>query len=186
MIALTIRLRKDRFPMASNAPLLFPREDMRKKILFPAGIAYLAILSVLIWQQCGYWKNSATLFSHALQVTKNNYLAHNARGITYGERGQYQLAIEDFSKAIGMKQDYADAYSNRGFAYYNLGQYQLAIEDFTKAISMKQDYIDAYNNRGNTYFNQGNNKLGCIDARKACELGNCKILEMAKGRGDCR
>jgi tetratricopeptide (TPR) repeat protein len=172
--------------LAWGIPLLFPREDMRKKILFPAGIAYLAILSVLIWQQCGYWKNSATLFSHALQVTKNNYLAHNARGITYGERGQYQLAIEDFSKAIGMKQDYADAYSNRGFAYYNLGQYQLAIEDFTKAISMKQDYIDAYNNRGNTYFNQGNNKLGCIDARKACELGNCKTLEKAKGKGYCR
>jgi len=37
-------------------PLLFPRAGMRKKILFPAGIAYLAILSVFTWQQCGYWK----------------------------------------------------------------------------------------------------------------------------------
>ena len=172
--------------LAWGIPLLFPRADMRKNILFPAGIAYLAILSVLTWQQCGYWKNSATLFMHALQVTKNNYLAHNARGITYGELGQYQLAIEDFTRTIGLKQDYPDAYFNRGFAYAKLGQYQMAIEDFSKAISLKQNYTDAYNIRGNTYFNQGNNKLGCGDAQKACELGNCKTLEAAKSKGYCR
>ena len=172
--------------LAWGIPLLFLRADMRKNILFPAGIAYLAILSVLTWQQCGYWKNSATLFMHALQVTKNNYLAHNARGITYGELGQYQLAIEDFTRTIGLKQDYPDAYFNRGFAYAKLGQYHLAIEDFSKAISLKQDYTDAYNIRGNTYFNQGNNKLGCGDAQKACELGNCKTLEAAKSKGYCR
>ena len=33
---------------------------------------------------------------------------------------------------------------------------------------------------------QGNKKLGCSDEQKACELGMCKILEMAKGKGDCR
>ena len=119
--------------------LLFTRADIRKKILFPAGIAYLAILAVLTWQQCSYWKNSTALFSHALQVTKDNYLAHNARGITYGELGQYHLAIKDFNKAIGLKQDYTDAYYNRGVAYAKLGQYQLAIEDFSKAIVLKPD-----------------------------------------------
>jgi len=31
-------------------------DDLRKKILLPAGAAALAILSVLTWQQCGYWK----------------------------------------------------------------------------------------------------------------------------------
>ena len=129
--------------LAWGIPLLFPRKDMRKKILFPAGIAYLIILAVLTWQQCSYWKNSTILFNHALQVTKDNYLAHNARGITYGELGQYQRAIEDFNKAIGLKQDYADAYYNRGFAYVKLGQYQLAIEDFNETIRLKPDYEEA-------------------------------------------
>jgi hypothetical protein len=43
----------------------------------------------------------------------------------------------------------------------------------------------AYYNRGIAYLNQGNNKLGCPDAQKACALGNCKLLEIAKGNGDC-
>jgi hypothetical protein len=124
-------------------PLLFPRADRRKKFLVPLGITCLAILAVLTWQQCGYWKNSAVLFNHALQVTKDNYLAHNARGITYGEIGRYELAIEDFNKSISLKKDYADAYYNRGFAYLNLGQYQRAIDDYNEVIRLKPDNEEA-------------------------------------------
>jgi hypothetical protein len=56
----------------------------------------------------------------------------------------------------------------------------------TTAISLKPNYADAYNNSGIAYFNQGNNELGCRDAQKSCELRNCKTLELAKGKGDCR
>lgn len=67
-----------------------------------------------------------------------------------------------------------------------LGQYQRAIEDFNKAIHLKPDYADAYNNRGTVYLMQDNKELGCPDAQKACGLGNCKLLEMAKSKGLCR
>ena len=70
--------------------------------------------------------------------------------------------------------------------YTILGQYQRAIEDYNEAIRIKPDYADAYYNRGVAYLLQGNKELGCPDAQKACELGNCKILEMAKSKGDCR
>jgi len=117
-------------------PLLFPRADMRKKILFPAGIAYLAILAVLTWQQCGYWKNTNTLFSHALQITKNNHIAYNVRGGTYDELGQYQLAIEDFNKVITLRPDYIKAYNKRGTVYLNLGNKELGCYDARKACAL--------------------------------------------------
>ena len=44
--------------LAWGIPPLIKNEDMRKKILFPASIAALAIMAVLTWHQCGYWKNS--------------------------------------------------------------------------------------------------------------------------------
>ena len=136
-------------------PSLIKSEEIRKKILFPAGIAALAILAVLTWQQCGYWKNSITLFNHTLQVTKNNHFAHNNRGVAYDELGQNQLAIEDYNEAIRLKPDLAGTYNNRGVVYNKLGQYQLAIEDYNKAIRLKPDYAKTYNNRGFVY-----NKLG--------------------------
>jgi len=40
----------------------------------------------------------------------------------------------------------------------------------------------AYSNRGDAYLNQGDKESGCRDAQKACELGNCKLLESANGK----
>ena len=74
----------------------------------------------------------------------------------------------------------AIAYNNRGLAYTNLSDYQSAIEDYKQAIRLKPDYADAYNNRGSVYLNQGNNELGCRDGEKACALGDCKLLKIAK------
>jgi len=206
--------------LAWGVPLLFKREDIRKKILFPAAMASLAILTLLTWRQCGYWKSSIDLFNHTLQVTKNNYMAHNNlalalsdkgkieqamihyneaihlkpdivllynnRGNLYTKLGHYQMAVEDFNKAICFEPDDVYVYNNRGIAYSELGQYQRAIEDFNEAIRLKPDYAKAYNNRALVYFNQKNFFSGCSNARKACALGVCTVLELAKNKGLCR
>ena len=201
-------------------PALIKSEATRKKFFSTAAIAFLVLLAVLSWKQCDYWKNDIKLFNHALQVTKNNYVALNgfgltlvkagkikeavdnyneaisikpnyppsyiSRGFAYFDLGQYQRAIEDCNEAIRLDAGYAEPYFIRGNSYYNFGQYQRAIEDYNKAIRLKLDYTDAYYNRGVAYLKQGNKKQSCRDAQKTCELGNCKLLEMAKNKGDCR
>jgi tetratricopeptide (TPR) repeat protein len=166
-------------------PSFIKSEETRKKILFPAAIFVFVILIVLTRQQCGYWKNSIVLFSHTVQVTKDNYLAYLNRGWAYFSLGDYQLAIDDYNQAIRLNPDYTEAYYNRGIAYFNLGHYQLAIDDYNQAIRLNPDYAEAYNNRGGAYFRQGNNKLGCRDAQKACAMGKCIGLEWAKNNGYC-
>ncbi len=173
--------------LAWGIPLLFPREHLRKLILFPAAITILASLSALTWQQCGYWENSIKIWNHALQVTENNYVAHNNLGIDLLAKGKIEEAINHYNDAVRIKPDYAETYYNRGTAYAQLlGRYHEAIDDFNKAIILKSDYTKAYYNRGIAYFSLGNNKTGCHDAQKACELGNCKALEWAKIKGYCR
>jgi tetratricopeptide (TPR) repeat protein len=95
-------------------------------------------------------------------------------------------AIYHYNEAIRLKPDYAYAYNNRGSTYARLGQYQLAIKDYNEALRLKPDYTLVYKNRGLSYIKQGNKELGCRDAQKACELGDCKMLEWAKGKGYCR
>ena len=206
--------------LAWGIPPLFQGADILKKILFPVGIAFLGILAVLTWKQCGYWKNSIELFNHALQVTKNNDVAHNNlasflleegkiedaiehynqairiksddaytyynRGLANFKLGRQQRAIYDYTRAILLKPDFAEAYNSRGAAYAKLGRQQPAIEDFGKAINLNQDFVEAYINRGVAYLNQRNNELGCPDVKRACELGDCRLLEEAKVKGDCR
>jgi tetratricopeptide (TPR) repeat protein len=167
-------------------PSMIRSEETRKRFLFPAGIAILAIMSVLSWKQCGYWKNSIELFNHALCVTRNNFLAHNDLGLALYAKGKTEEAINHYNEAILTAPRYAYAYNNRGTAYAQLGQYQSALDDLNKAIHLKPDYAFAYNNRAMVYFYEGNKELYCHDARTACTLGTCIALEKAKGKEYCR
>jgi protein O-mannosyl-transferase len=181
--------------LAWGIPLLFPSKDMRKKVLIPASIAVIIIVAAVAWKQCGYWKNSIELFNHTCRVTNNNYQAHNNRGMAFADRGQYQHATEDFSEAIRINPS-SQYYYNRGSAYDRLGQYQRAVADYSAAIRLEQNHFSsnryasysyaAYTYRAIAYFNQNNTERGCQDAQKACELGNCHLLENVKGKGYCR
>ena len=52
----------------------------------------------------------------------------------YGEKGDHDKAIADFTEAIRLNPKYAEAYYNRGFAYGKKGDHDKAITDYTAAI----------------------------------------------------
>ncbi len=138
------------------------------------------------YSQHAPYKNTADYFNNAIYFKPDNAYDFNGRGIEYSRRGMYKNAIEDFSQAILLKSDYADAYNNRGLTYSKDGRQQPAIEDFNRAINLKPDFVSAYINRGVAYLMSKNKELGCKDAQKACSLGNCELLKMAKKEGYCR
>ena len=74
----------------------------------------MSIMAVFTWQQCGYWKNSIDLFNHALQVTKDNYVAHNNLALALLAEGKIKEAIDHYNKAIRLKPDNAYAYMQQG------------------------------------------------------------------------
>ena len=46
--------------------------------------------------------------------------AYCNRGNVYGEKGEFDRAIDDYNKAIELNPEFAYAYKNRGNAHYNL------------------------------------------------------------------
>jgi protein O-mannosyl-transferase len=159
-----------------GVPSLFPCSNMRKKILFPLGIIFLAVMAIISWQQCSYWKNSFTLFSHGVKITSGNDLAmeHLQLGRFLFAEGKIKEAIEHFNEVVSIKSYYADAlvYNERGVAYAKLGQYQRAIEDFNKAISISSANINShnYNYRGLVYAKLGQYQNAISDFNEAIQL----------------
>ncbi|MGD0279952.1 MAG: tetratricopeptide repeat protein [Smithella sp.] len=92
------------------------------------------------------------------------------KGCALGKAGNYQEAIEAFTKAIKRDSHNAKIFYYRGFAYYKLGDNQQAIQDYTKAIELKPDNSDAYNLRGLSYRNFGNNEQAIQDYNRAIGL----------------
>ncbi|MBN1363426.1 MAG: tetratricopeptide repeat protein [Syntrophaceae bacterium] len=145
-------------------------EDRRKKILFPTGIAVLGVLSILTFRQCGYWKDSVTLFSHTLNVTNENALVHNQLGLAFFEKNKNREAIYHYDRAIALQPLQDSAYNNRGAVYLKYGRYQQALNDFNRAISINPSHIKAYNNRAIVYDQTGNYELAIEDLGKAVRL----------------
>ena len=98
------------------------------------------------------------------------HVFYNNRGIDYGEKGEVDLAIKDFTKAIELKPDYAFAYNNRGAVYRTKGEHDLAIKDCNKAIQLKSDYAEPYSNRGSAYRNKGDYDRAIKDYDTAIKL----------------
>ena len=156
--------------LAFGIPSLIKSNEICKKILLPAGAIFLLIMAVLTSQQCDYWKNKGALFSHTLQVTKDNAFALTNFGNALYDEGKFKEAIEHYNKAISLKKDYFDAYNNRGIAYAALGQYQRAIEDYDEAIRLKPDDAQFYNNRGGAYIKLGQYQIAFEQFNKAISL----------------
>ncbi len=168
--------------LAWGIPALIQSEAIRKKVLFPAGIIFLALLSFISWNQCGYWKDNIELWNHTLKVTDYNWFAHYNRGVAYRDLGNYEQEIEDYDRAIEIRPGYAKAYINRGNAYVNLGNDKQAIEDYNEAIRLKVDSEKTYYDRGTLYGKHGQYQLAIEDFNKAIGM-NPNYVKAYNNRG---
>ena len=80
------------------------------------------------------------------------------QGVEKQKAGNYQGAIDDWSKVIEINPQNAIAYNNRGSAKDDLGDHQGAITDYTKAIGIDPQNANAYINRSKARLNLGDNK----------------------------
>ena len=65
--------------------------------------------------------------------------AHNQRGLAHAGKGDYDRAIDDYSRAIYLNAGNAWPYNNRGLAHAHKGAYDQAIADYTKAIELEPE-----------------------------------------------
>jgi tetratricopeptide (TPR) repeat protein len=137
--------------LAWGLPQLLSKLPQRKIALGVSIVIVLTTLGICAHRQTSYWKNSITLFSHANQVTQNNYLAYYDLGVSYGKLGRITEAIEAYKNAVRIKPAYVEAYYNLGNACSALGRYTEAIEVYKQAIRIQPDLIDAHNNLGIAY-----------------------------------
>jgi tetratricopeptide (TPR) repeat protein len=123
--------------------------------LWVSGVTAIVLCLVLARQQAGCWKESETLFRHALAVTKDNWFAHINLGIALHSKGQLDEALSHFQQAARLKPNHADVYSNLGVALDDKGQTDEAIRQFEKALQLRPNHADAHYNLGNALAKQG-------------------------------
>ena len=141
--------------LAWGIDYLLPKIKLRRIIMVPAAII-LAALTFLTWQQCGYWKNSSTIWSHALQVTENNYLAHTNLGVLLAAEGENEEAIAHYHAAIKINPNSNKAHFNLAIILQKQGKVEEAIIHYREALRIRPKYSNAHINLGDILEEQLN------------------------------
>ena len=132
-------------------------DDLRnRQIAFGvAAVSVLAVLAVSTRHQLGYWHDSYTLFSHAVKVTHNNYMAYNQLGLELGKQNRIDECIQQFRIALEIEPNSAEAHGNLGIAYSIKGVPDMAIKELLIAESLSPGESDVYYNLGIIYLQKG-------------------------------
>ena len=138
--------------------------------LVPAVAGAFAALGLAAIFQVWTWSDSVALFSHALEVTQNNSLAHNNLGVALRDVGRDDEAMEHFYEALAIKPDYSDAHNNLGIELAAHGRPDDAIKEYQEAIRLYPDFPEAEENIGIVLYNQGRNQEAVEHLEKAVRL----------------
>jgi tetratricopeptide (TPR) repeat protein len=142
----------------------------RKPALIILAISIIAFFSITTRIQLQHWRNSTTLFEHALAVTKNNYVAQNNLGNAHAKEGNLPKAINHYRESIRLKPDHAKAYNNLGIALAKQGKVKDAIRHYSEALRLNSGYAQAYNNLGVALTEQGQVDEAIQSYNRALEL----------------
>jgi tetratricopeptide (TPR) repeat protein len=156
-----------------------------------AGLVVVAC-AVQTGGQLRYWRNSESLFRHAIAVTKENFVAHNNLGNILLDKGQVDKAITHYQKALEIRPGYADAHNNLGNALLQKGRVDEAIAHLQKALEILPDDALAHVNFGNALLQKGQADRAITHYQKALEIrpddagahNNLGTALLQKGRVD--
>jgi len=107
--------------LAWGAVSIARRWPRTKPAIVALAAAACAGCVLLTFLQIQYWRNSGTLFQHAIDVTSGNYVAeHNLGTALMEEPGRLPEAIHHLEAAVQIKPDSARAHSDLGSALSKL------------------------------------------------------------------
>ena len=113
----------------------------------PAALAALAViaLAALTWSQTKVWRDSETLWRHALAISPSS-IAYAKLGVLRDEKGRSSEAIAYFRDALRLHPDLAYAHNNWGIALARQGRWDEAIPHYRDALKIAPESVEAHLN----------------------------------------
>jgi tetratricopeptide (TPR) repeat protein len=142
----------------------------QRTILGAAAILTIGVLGWGAWVQTSYWRDSETLFTHALAVTANNDVAENNLGIVFLRQGKVDEAISLLQAAVDLRPDNSPAHENLAKALLQKGQVTDALVHYRKLLELQPDNIEVHNIVGTVLIQQGRIREGVEEWQKVLAI----------------
>jgi hypothetical protein len=116
----------------------------------------LLLLAVRSLVQTQTWHDDYTVFSNALQVNPDSFVACNNLGNEYRRRGDPAEAMKYFQRAMALAPDYPNAFNNAAFVLAERGDWRGAVDLWERSVEIRSrlprtlfpDYMEDHNRIG--------------------------------------
>jgi hypothetical protein len=102
-----------------------------------AGAAAIVACAIVTSRQVKHWHDDLSLWSHAVEVTSDNYRAEDHLGVALTDRGMLEQGIQHYQAALRIWPDYPEGHNNLGAAYMDQKRYNDAVAEFSAAAKVK-------------------------------------------------
>ena len=154
--------------------------DATDSLAYPAPVRITSVavillgLSALTWRQVAFWRDPISLWTHTVQVTRENVLAEDNLGAALMEAKRDAEAMTHFEDAIRFRPTEPKAHIALAFLSQKHGDDPRAIRECQIALSQTKDpkdLIAIYTNLGVAYRQSGDYKAASESFRASPESG---------------
>jgi protein O-mannosyl-transferase len=163
MIGLTIML-------AWGSLEIWKRRSGIKRAILVAGCTVCVATIATARIQMRYWRDSESLFRHALAVTEENYVAWNGLGQALNNQGHFEEAARCYREAIRARPADPDGYNNLGEVLLSLGDISGAAAQAAESLRLNPNLPEAHINLGAALNRMGRVEEAAAQYREALRL----------------
>jgi tetratricopeptide (TPR) repeat protein len=150
----------DRFMYVPMIGLLIAVAWLAPRRMWPAAGPIILACTIVARAQAAHWENSIELWSHAIRVTPESYMAHENLGQALRERGQFDAAIASYQRALALAPSHTPAYAavihnSIGMVFTRQGRTGEAEQSFAAAVQANGNLAEARLNLANALSAEG-------------------------------
>jgi Tfp pilus assembly protein PilF len=127
----------------------------RRFVLGACAALVIGALVPVARAQVSYWRNSESLWTHAIAVNPRDGLAEFSLGDFFLAHDRAEEAVSHLNKAVSILPNYAPAHFQLAVALGNEGNVDAAISEYRKVLSLGSDTLAVRYNLANVLLQQG-------------------------------
>jgi tetratricopeptide (TPR) repeat protein len=134
---------------------------------FAIGGVVVAMVTIITSRQLAYWRDTKSLFDHAIAVTSRNHVAYTVIATELVESNKLAEATEDCRLALEYSPCYPEAHNTLGAIYAKQEKFDEAIASYKKALECDPNYGDPCYGMASVYLKQKKYGEAELQAREA-------------------
>jgi protein O-mannosyl-transferase len=154
----------------------FAARDLANRLRFPkiifsaASVLVLVACVILTEKQLRYWRDSETLFRHAIAVTKDNDIAFVNLGVALDVQGKFDEALAQYREALRIAPGRYQIHNNVANILDKIGRPEAALAEYRAAIRLEPKMAFLHNAAGETLVELGRLSEALDELTNAAQL----------------